>query len=71
MQCATEGHDVKDLAGREVLNAAGMRGKTYTCGFRSCSRRLDHGRFGVETRAASYEWSEADRQRTWATANVE
>jgi hypothetical protein len=48
-----------------------MRGKTHACCFRGCSCRLDHVGFRVEPRAASHERSEADRQRAWATANVE
>src|ERR1017187_3190497 len=71
MERAAERHHVEDLAGREVLNAAGMQNKTHTCHFRCCSCRLDHGGFRVEPRATSYERSEADHQRTWATADVE
>ena len=71
MQCAANGHDREEFAGREVLDAAEMQGKMHASRFRSFSRRLDHGGFGIEPRAASYERSEANRQRTRATTDVE
>jgi len=48
-----------------------MQGKMHASRFRSFSRRLDHGCFGIGPHAASYERSEADRRRTRATADVE
>jgi hypothetical protein len=70
MQRAADGHKVKHMVGGNVFHTTKTQVEMHTGLFRSRFRCLDHRSFRVEACTASHERSEADRQRTWATADI-